>query len=588
MGELDATTHELSTADAFAEQRVSLVIDHQSGRQLVTLKESRPIVIGRSAPSDVAIDDRSLSRQHVRVELSAEGVWLEDLGSTNGTKLADREIKRALMSLGDVATLGTVRISVHAIAAAADAELGLARHDAFRTVLGYEIERARFFRRTSALLTIRPQPRAARDVAAWCGSVQGRVRPIDTIARYSDHALEVLLPEASVDDAVALARTLAEDDDAPSLVGIAVYPASGTSAEQLLEACRRAATSASADDPVRVAADDASRTLTAEDDAEPVRESPKMREVFEMVERVGRSSIPVLILGETGSGKEVVAQAIHRGSRRSDGPICAVNCAAIPGQLVESTLFGHEKGAFTGALQQARGVFESASGGTVFLDEIGELPPPAQAALLRVLETKRITRVGASSEIGVDVRIVAATHRNIEARCDDGEFRWDLFYRLNAFTIFLPPLRERREEIRVLVDRFLPAANAANECNVQAVTPEAMRLLEAYHWPGNVRELKNAIERAVVLAADRAIGPEHLPARVSESGASSAPARGGTTASLAPPVEADGGLKALVQRYESTVIAEAIRDAGGNKAEAARRLDMPYRTLAAKVRAYGL
>jgi transcriptional regulator with PAS, ATPase and Fis domain len=264
-----------------------------------------------------------------------------------------------------------------------------------------------------------------------------------------------------------------------------------------------------------------------------------------------------------------------------------VNCGAIPGQLVESTLFGHERGAFTGALQQQRGVFEAADGGTVLLDEIGELPAAAQAALLRVLETKRITRVGATKEIDVDVRVIAATHRDLEAMCDGGQFRRDLLYRLNVMTMTVPPLRARTEEIGSLTARFLDEANLANGRAVRGIDAPSLALLQRYAWPGNVRELRNVIERAVVVADGEVITVQDLPDAIR---APSAVIAGKPTASPPPRPSAPAAhdMKSQMQRHEAIVIFEALKQADWNQSEAARALRIPLRTLVHKIKTYGI
>ncbi len=287
----------------------------------------------------------------------------------------------------------------------------------------------------------------------------------------------------------------------------------------------------------------------------------------------------------------------------------SVNCAAIPAQLVESTLFGHERGAFTGAGQRQKGVFEEADGGTVFLDEIGELPLSAQAALLRVLETGRFSRVGSPREIAVDVRVLAATHRDLEAMRDAGAFRADLYYRLSVMVITIPPLRDCPEDIAPLARRFLAQAAGGR---VHTIAPAALERLHAYGWPGNVRELRNAIERAALLARDDTLREADLPARVREASPSSAPAP--STPSILPPgmqkapvppappsissppapppADGDdsgiGDLKARLQDYESLIIFETLEAVGWNQSEAARRLGMPIRTLSHKVKVLGL
>jgi transcriptional regulator with PAS, ATPase and Fis domain len=300
-----------------------------------------------------------------------------------------------------------------------------------------------------------------------------------------------------------------------------------------------------------------------------------------------------LLHGETGTGKEVVARAIHEQSERRARPMICVNCGAIPLQLLESTLFGHERGAFTGASQQQKGVFEAADQGTVFLDEIGELPAVAQAALLRVLETKRVVRVGSTREVEVDVRVIAATHRDLEAMCETSAFRLDLLYRLNAMTLVIPPLRERPEEIVPLVECFLEQANRDHGRHVRGIDPGALSLLERYPWPGNVRELRNAIERAVVIAEGDMIAPQDLPERVRAAtrlGALAPPAVDEREDGRASPGQqgAEGDLRASLLRYEADLIVGALRDAGWNQTEAARRLGVPLRTLVHKLKALGI
>lgn len=247
-----------------------------------------------------------------------------------------------------------------------------------------------------------------------------------------------------------------------------------------------------------------------------VGNSGKMQEVFKIIERVANSNATVLIRGESGTGKELVARAIHYNSPRASKPFIAVSCAALPETLLESELFGHEKGAFTGAVGQKAGRFELAHQGTLFLDEIPEISPAVQVKLLRALQEREFERVGGTKTVKVDVRLIAATNRDLEQLVADGQFRADLYYRLQVIQIFLPPLRERREDIPALVEHFIAKFNAQNNKNIRYATKEAMDLLMNYSWPGNVRELENAIERAVVLtdADSDLIEPDVLPAAI--------------------------------------------------------------------------
>jgi transcriptional regulator with GAF, ATPase, and Fis domain len=323
-----------------------------------------------------------------------------------------------------------------------------------------------------------------------------------------------------------------------------------------------------------------------------------MRELMEKVERMAASRAPVILHGETGTGKEVLAGLLHKRGPRRDKLMVRINCGSIPAQLVESTLFGHERGAFTGAVQQHKGVFEEAHGGLVFLDEIGELALSAQPALLRVLETGQLTRVGSSRELSVDVRVIAATHRDLPAMVQQGRFREDLYYRLSALTIELPPLRERTDEIEPLALHFLRQANAENGGRIKGIAPGAMERLRAYSWPGNVRELRNVIGGAVLISRSSYISEQDLPAKMLE--ARETPRSDGPTqpipvpparpeaASPRPAGDAEGELRLQVQQYEARLIRETLRAMSWNRADAARRLGMPLRTLAHKIKVLGI
>jgi DNA-binding NtrC family response regulator len=297
--------------------------------------------------------------------------------------------------------------------------------------------------------------------------------------------------------------------------------------------------------------------------------SPAMRAVYEEVAAVADSSALVLIQGETGTGKELIAHAIHYRSRRSSAPLVAVNCGALPENLLESELFGHERGAFTGAVRQHQGKFEQADGGTLFLDEIGEIPPPVQVRLLRVLEGGVVTRVGGEHPVKVDVRVIAATNRDLWREVQAGTFRADLYYRLNVFNVRLPPLRERREDIPLLVDHFARKFAARHSRPPPTLTPAAMRAIQAHVWAGNVRELEHFTERLVLLSNGGEVSSVRLPeapGALPGQGTATAPAPSGLAA-IGP-----GGLPAALEDYERNLIAEALREAGGVQARAARRL----------------
>jgi len=309
-----------------------------------------------------------------------------------------------------------------------------------------------------------------------------------------------------------------------------------------------------------------------------------MLALFERARRAARGNAPLLIIGETGAGKELVARYAHEHSPRGERMLRAINCAAIPSALVESTLFGHEKGAFTGASCRVKGVFEEAHGSTVFLDEIGELALPAQAALLRVLETKRITRVGSTAEIALDVRVIAATHRDLDAMVAEGTFRADLRHRLDVIALHVPPLRDRPGDLEPLVRHFLAQCSRDWAQDAQELATDAWRALRSYAWPGNVRELRNAIEHAAMACEGPLVTLADLPDRLRAH----APTEGLSEEPPAMVSGADDVFAARVRAYEIELIQEALAATRGNRTHAAARLGMPLRTLVHKIRAYGL
>jgi Nif-specific regulatory protein len=326
--------------------------------------------------------------------------------------------------------------------------------------------------------------------------------------------------------------------------------------------------------------------------------SPAMAEVFRLMDSAASSPVTVLIEGATGTGKELVARGIHRGSARADGPFIAINCAALPENLLESELFGHRRGAFTGALQDRVGLFEAASGGTVLLDEVGEMPLAMQAKLLRVLQEGEVTPIGDHRTRKVDVRVISATNRSLEAEVADGSFREDLYYRLTTFPIRLPSLRERREDIPLLVGHFLSATAERHRKQIAGIEDEALEALECFDWPGNVRQLQNEIDRAVALARDgETIGLAHLSARL--TGATGKPAAeeraSGSAAEArgdeAPPAGADaagGPLREARAAFEARYIADVLRQQKGNVSRSAQVLGLSRAMLQKKIKDYGL
>jgi len=314
-----------------------------------------------------------------------------------------------------------------------------------------------------------------------------------------------------------------------------------------------------------------------------VGESKRMFEVYETIELVSKSKATILLRGESGTGKELIAHAIHYHSDRADKPFIKVSCAALPESLLESELFGHEKGAFTGALATKAGRFEMADGGTLFLDEIGDLSASTQVKLLRVLQEREFERVGGTITIRVDIRLIVATNKDLEKEVREGRFREDLYYRLNVVSIFLPPLRDRREDIPILVNHFLEQASKQNKKKVKYISDEAMEILMNYAWPGNVRELENAIERAVVLCKRETLTPDLFPIPQDE--------RGPGLIRFNPQAGPDSLPSALpeaVGRLEKRMIESALEKSGGNQRRAAKFLGLTPRMIGYKIKQYGL
>jgi DNA-binding NtrC family response regulator len=301
----------------------------------------------------------------------------------------------------------------------------------------------------------------------------------------------------------------------------------------------------------------------------------KMKEVYELLESLAASDASAIIIGESGTGKELAARTIHEMSARSKGPFIAINAAAIPETLIESELFGHEKGAFTGAVGVRAGCFEMAHRGTLFLDEIGEMPPALQPKLLRVLEDGKVRRLGGSQEFAFNVRVIAATNLDPKSAVQSGKLREDLYYRLNVFTVSLPPLREHKDDIAALAQHFIHDYNRKHATSVVALRPESLERLKSYSWPGNVRELRNVIERAVILAKGEWIEPPHLPPYLRAMG---------------PEAQAKIVLPAGITAADSEkeLILRTLEQTGNNKAETARRLGLDVKTIRNKLKSYGM
>jgi Nif-specific regulatory protein len=302
--------------------------------------------------------------------------------------------------------------------------------------------------------------------------------------------------------------------------------------------------------------------------------SGKMQAVFDLIERVADTNATVLIRGESGVGKELIADAIHFSSSRKNKPFIKVNCAALPESLIESELFGHEKGAFTGADNQRKGRFEAADGGTIFLDEIGDLQPGTQTKLLRIIQQRQFERVGSTKPIAVDVRIICATNRNLEELIEKNMFREDLYYRINVFPVFVPPLRERINDIPGLVDHFIEKFNKTHNKKIKRISSSAIDMLMVYHWPGNIRELENCIERACILSSENVIRSNNLPPTLQTS--------------ISSKTKQNGTLENVLDRVEKQMLLETLLTTKGNLAKAAKDLGLTERQIGLRIKKYNI
>ena len=577
--------------------RVSITFYHRDGTSLLELKEPNSVVVGRAFPSDLVIAEPSLSRMHARFTWSGEALSVTDLESKNHTWLAGKAIQESQLQSGDELVLGSVTASIHVLRSPELVTHGIDNYARMTRRLHEEVLRAREFKRPLALIMLRElsdRAQPAQHVGHLLPGLPRLLRAVDAVGIYDERTAMVLLPELGLAAARAAGESLmshAREQGAELTCGLALFPDDAASDEELLSRCRRACLGATPERRLVAATEAPEQRSQAA--AQDVVRDPVMQALFRTVRQIAPRGLPVLIVGETGVGKEVVAAALHEASGRK-GPLKVINCATIPDTLTESILFGHERGAFTGAAQRSSGLFEDADGGTVFLDEIGELSAAAQASLLRVLQEKRIMRVGSTRELEVDVRVVAATHRDLEDMVAQGHFRKDLLYRLNAVTLEVPPLRERRSEIAVLAQRFLEDAIAEWGGSARDFSQDVTKLLEGYDWPGNVRQLRNVVERAAALCERARIEAEDLPSTLRETVGLASESRASETSfpGAGEPEPGPGSdhdfFKDKVRDYESALIRDALDKTQGNLTRAAELLRMPIRTLSYKLKALGI
>jgi DNA-binding NtrC family response regulator len=587
-----------------------LVVERASSRS-VRLPASGFLVVGRAEDADLRLDDQSVSWRHARVLVEDGLVRIIDLDSRNGVRIGGVQITGAReIAAGEVVSIGGVELILHGGTRARSPRTLLAAEETFAR-LQHEVARAVECDRALSVAVIAPglpggPPTAAskplpprrpasskRPVADPFGDTEALVlaldrtlRPMDVAGRTRDGDLVMILPELSAEEARAVVELVIEGLAAgwPSTrAGVTTLPTNGCDAPTLLggasEACRARATAG-------VAADDDQSVSLVLGDRTIVLADPTMIRIFALIERIAAADQPVLVVGETGAGKEHAAFAVHHGSRRRTGPFVSLNCAALPDTLVESELFGFERGAFSGATAAKVGLFERANGGTLFLDEMGELSLTAQAKLLRVLEGGRFTRLGDVREREVDVRVVAATNRDLAVEVAAHRFREDLFYRLNGAVVLIPPLRERPADIPVLARRFLASALARMERPPLTIAPAAMLALSRYPWPGNVREMRNAMEYAAVVARDGFVDRESLPATI--LGRDLAIESNSDPTASPPGAPVFRPMAQELQELEVQLMKAALVASGGVKVRAAKLLSMPERTFRLKAVQYGL
>ena len=570
--------------------RLCLVVIGEGTVATFPLPESGKITIGRSGDNDVRVDDPLVSRNHASF-LMGPKLFVEDLGSANGSRLSNEPLaanEPVEIVPGLVVEVGTTMLIVQH-SASGHRPRRLWTHSYFEMRLEEECGRREHAKpddddeSNTGFAVVRLHIEGEAPEALIQETLTSVLGVGDVIASYGPGEYELLLMQSSSSRAENVAETIAsrlEDDGLEVEAGIACFPADGRTPDalQLVAGQNMRGTEIRAEPAEDIVVADAA-----------------MRDLYRVAERIAQGKIAVLLLGETGVGKEVFAETVHRLSPRRDKPYVRINCAALSASLLESELFGYEKGAFTGAERAKPGLLETAEGGTVFMDELGEMPAELQAKLLRVIEQSQVLRVGGLKPRNIDVRYVAATNRDIEAEVAAGRFRQDLFYRLNGVTLMIPPLRERRTEIEGLAKNFLQRVWAQmalpGTCELSS---RALELLEGYRWPGNIRELRNVIERAALLCTTNLIEPEHLPVEKMTATWGSAPSKastgvapGGSPASAAGVPPADPNLNEADADERQRILA-ALERCGGNQTRAARELGISRRTLSTRLNKYNI
>jgi len=569
------TTDRVSGAER-GQDGLFLMVAGSEGFSAIALPHKGVLQIGRGAHADIRISDSLASRDHCRLYVEGGAVEIEDLGSANGTLLRNRALQprvRVELAPGDAVSIGATILMLRS-----DAHLPrpvrVLPHGYFLARLDEEC--ANSVQGRSPFSLVRLDVEGDVSTRRCAGLLPSILQPSDIIGAYGPQQYELLLLRTTPEVTTTLVAELGASLQTAGIafrIGTAHHPIDGRSAAELLErACQAVRPGAAQPGPT----------------SDIILMDQAMRELHSLAKEVAKSNINVLIVGETGTGKEILAETVHRASPRAKGKFLSLNCAALSEHLVEAELFGHEKGAFTGATQAKPGLLETAPGGTVFLDEIGELSLPLQAKLLRVVETRTLIRVGGVAQRSVDVRFVSATNRNLAQAIESAGFRSDLYFRLNGITLAIPPLRERPGEIEPFGLRF--ASEMARELGrpTPGISPDALILLRSYAWPGNIRELRNVIHRAVLLCrSGPVITPDHFPRELMEATfAAPIPAvpYGQTPLSAGSSTEPGPALGPK----EKQRILDVLAKTAGNQTAAARMLGMGRTAFVGRLNQYGI
>ena len=584
-GPTEASTPEGTRGEDTA-GRFYLLVFERGSSWMYELPQSGQVIIGRSTDVDLRLRDNQVSRRHAVVRVTAAGAELEDLKSQNGTFLNGERISgpRALQ-LGDTLRVCGVTLAFYASEPHNQATQ-LVDAARFRERLEDEIERALRTHRSFAMMALHASgmhPGEPADEA----TVSRALGRLDVAAWSAPGELLVLLPEVPAEEVAAAANRLLSTlavawPDAR--VGYALCPVDGCDAGGLIAGTRAAAHASSPGTAAAVATSFGTRQIRGRT---VVIADPAMMRLYALIDRLAVVDLPILLHGETGAGKELAAGAIHERSARHAQPLIAVNCAAIPENLLESELFGYERGAFSGAVSAKPGLFESADKGTLFLDEIGDLPLGVQAKLLRALETRKVTRIGDIREREVDVRLVAATNRDVRLEVKQGRFRRDLYHRLSGASLHVPPLRERTRELPLLAQRLLDEARSRTGAVPMEISPDAIDVLLAHTWPGNVRELKNVMDYVAAAHPEPVLAAVHVRLRIEAS--ADLPSRPPSAATPPPPTPGPPRpLSEELRELEIRRMRESLEATGWNQTRSAEMLGIPVRTFFAKVKQYGL